>query len=201
MSPQKEKKLTPKERLFVAEYLKDFNATQAAIRAGYSKKTARSIGYENLTKPHIQKALSQARNSIEKREEAALLGAHEVERRADLLIVQNPKAYYNEDGTMKSIHELTPEQAYAINEISTIQTELGTHQKLKFESKRGAIELKMKRLGMLQPTKVENNTNNTLFLMTYEERLMRALKRCGIERDPKYITNTAPKGERERQQS
>jgi hypothetical protein len=59
----------------------------------------------------------------------------------------------------------------------------------------------MKRLGMLQPTKLENNTNNTLALMNYEERLMPALKRCGVERDPKYMTNTAPKGEGEKQQS
>jgi hypothetical protein len=99
---------------------------------------------------------------------------------------------------MKSIHGLTPEQAYAIKEISTIETELGTQQKLKLESKRVAIDLKMKRLGMLQQAKVKNNTKNTLVLMNYEERLMRALKSCGIERDPKYMTNTAPKGEGEK---
>ena len=46
--------LTPKQRLFCLEYLKDLNATQAAIRAGYSKKTAKEIGCENLTKPNIQ---------------------------------------------------------------------------------------------------------------------------------------------------
>jgi phage terminase small subunit len=40
--------LTPKQRLFVAEYLRDFNATRAAITAGYSKKTAHTIGWENL---------------------------------------------------------------------------------------------------------------------------------------------------------
>lgn len=47
-------KLTPKQELFCLEYLKDLNATQAAIRAGYSKKTAKEIGYEHLTKPHIE---------------------------------------------------------------------------------------------------------------------------------------------------
>ena len=41
--------LNPRQRQFVAEYLVDKNATQAAIRAGYSKKTAYSIGEENLT--------------------------------------------------------------------------------------------------------------------------------------------------------
>lgn len=52
--------LTPKQQLFVLEYLKDLNATQAAIRAGYSEKTARQIGVENLTKPVIAKAVQDA---------------------------------------------------------------------------------------------------------------------------------------------
>ena len=47
-------KLTPKHQLFCDEYLIDLNATQAAIRAGYSEKTARDIGAENLTKPNIR---------------------------------------------------------------------------------------------------------------------------------------------------
>jgi Terminase small subunit len=47
-------KMTPKQERFCAEYLIDLNATQAAIRAGYSKKTAASIGEENLRKPEIQ---------------------------------------------------------------------------------------------------------------------------------------------------
>jgi phage terminase small subunit len=46
-------KMTAKQMLFCDEYLIDLNATQAAIRAGYSKKTAYSIGQENLKKPEI----------------------------------------------------------------------------------------------------------------------------------------------------
>lgn len=45
--------LTNKQAAFIREYLRDFNATQAAIRAGYSNKTAGSIGGENLQKPEI----------------------------------------------------------------------------------------------------------------------------------------------------
>jgi len=45
--------LTNKQAAFLYEYLTDFNATQAAIRAGYSERTARSIGQELLTKPDI----------------------------------------------------------------------------------------------------------------------------------------------------
>ena len=51
--------LNDKQRLFAAEYLKDFNATQAAARAGYSKKTAYSIGQENLKKPVIMVAVER----------------------------------------------------------------------------------------------------------------------------------------------
>lgn len=47
-------KMTAKQRLFCDEYLIDLNATQAAIRAGYSEKTARAMGAENLTKPYIK---------------------------------------------------------------------------------------------------------------------------------------------------
>jgi phage terminase small subunit len=45
--------LTAKQEMFVQEYLVDLNATQAAIRAGYSEKTAGSIGHELLKKPEI----------------------------------------------------------------------------------------------------------------------------------------------------
>jgi phage terminase small subunit len=49
--------LTAKQRRFVQEFCVDLNAHQAAVRAGYSKKTARQIGSENLSKPDILKAI------------------------------------------------------------------------------------------------------------------------------------------------
>lgn len=55
-------KLTAKQQRFVDEYLIDLNATQAAIRAGYSKGTAYSIGVENLRKPEIQKRIQERMN-------------------------------------------------------------------------------------------------------------------------------------------
>jgi phage terminase small subunit len=50
--------LTAKQQRFVEEYLCDLNATQAAIRAGYSEKTARFIASENLAKPNVRDAVS-----------------------------------------------------------------------------------------------------------------------------------------------
>jgi len=52
-------KLTPKQKRFIDEYMIDLNATQAAIRAGYSSKRATQIGYENLTKPYISRAIQE----------------------------------------------------------------------------------------------------------------------------------------------
>lgn len=53
-------KLTPKQRMFVHEYLIDLNSTQAAIRAGYSPHTASVIATENLGKPNIRAAINKA---------------------------------------------------------------------------------------------------------------------------------------------
>ncbi|MEP8670757.1 terminase small subunit [Enterobacter hormaechei] len=67
--------LTAQQRLFVAEYLKDGNATQAAIRAGYSKKSAEQIGYQLLQKTSVAQAIAQQQKaSIER----TLGGADEV---------------------------------------------------------------------------------------------------------------------------
>ena len=52
-------KLTAKQKIFCDEYIISLNATQAAIKAGYSKKTARKIAAENLTKPVIQSYISE----------------------------------------------------------------------------------------------------------------------------------------------
>ncbi len=51
--------LSSKQQMFVEEYLSCFNATQAALRAGYSEKSARAIGAENLTKPDISAAIGE----------------------------------------------------------------------------------------------------------------------------------------------
>ena len=60
-------KLTPKQQRFVDEYLIDLNATQAAIRAGYSPKTARQIGEQNLSKLDIKNAIESAQQERQKR--------------------------------------------------------------------------------------------------------------------------------------
>jgi phage terminase small subunit len=63
-------KLTPKQKAFVREYKKNGgNGTQAAIKAGYSEKTARKIASENVTKPDIQEALKQEEKKLQEKYE------------------------------------------------------------------------------------------------------------------------------------
>ncbi|MCD8851650.1 terminase small subunit [Staphylococcus xylosus] len=73
-------KLTVKQQKFADEYIISGNATEAAIKAGYSKKTARSVGAENLTKPYIMEYINKRLNELKEErlmsiEEALTLSA------------------------------------------------------------------------------------------------------------------------------
>lgn len=62
--------MTEKQKRFCDEYLIDLNATQAAIRAGYSAKTAKAIGCENLTKPDLQAYIQEQLDRIHEQKTA-----------------------------------------------------------------------------------------------------------------------------------
>lgn len=69
--------LTARQKRFCDEYLIDLNATQAAIRAGYSKKTANRTGAENLTKPVIKEYVAER---MAEKEEELIADQNEVMR-------------------------------------------------------------------------------------------------------------------------
>lgn len=56
--------LTDKQKIFVSEYVVDFNATRAAIKAGYSKSSARQMGTETLSKPYVREAINKVINEL-----------------------------------------------------------------------------------------------------------------------------------------
>ena len=64
MAAEEGVKLTDKQERFCYEYCVDFNATQAAIRAGYSESSAKEIGCENLTKPNIKKRIDYHKSHL-----------------------------------------------------------------------------------------------------------------------------------------
>lgn len=77
-------KLTDKQAAFIAEYMVDKNATQAAIRAGYSEDSAKAIGCENLTKPDIRQEIERRQAEQAKRlcitSDRIILGIHSIAR-------------------------------------------------------------------------------------------------------------------------
>ncbi len=97
-------KLTPKQKAFCEEYLIDLNATQAAIRAGYSSKTANTVAAQNLAKLSIQEYVSFLKG---KREERTEITADMVIQEYAKVAFINVDDYYNEDGSVKRPDELS----------------------------------------------------------------------------------------------
>lgn len=139
-------KFTDKQRRFVQEYLKDLNATQAAKRAGYSGKTAYSIGQRLLKnveiKQAIEKGLDRQQRQAEITQDRVLqeLAAIAFASGADYASIISGVVMMNDT------EELTEEQKAAI--VSIKQTKEGVEVKL--ADKMRALELLAKHLGLLQ---------------------------------------------------
>lgn len=142
--------LTPKQERFVSEYLIDLNATQACIRAGYSKRTADKQGSQLLGKPSIAKAISEAKAKREKRTnitqdrvvaELAKIGFADI--RKAVRWGSSPESAINAEGDVALYPvELVPsdevddDTAAAISEVAL--TAQGV--KIKMADKRAALE-------------------------------------------------------------
>lgn len=94
--------LTAKQQRFCEEYLIDLNATQAAIRAGYSEKTAKEIASENLTKPNIAEFIQKA---LEERSERTKVDADYVLNRLSEIDNMSVRDIMNDDMTLKPLSE------------------------------------------------------------------------------------------------
>ncbi len=109
--------LNPKQQRFVAEYLIDLNATQAAIRAGYSEDTAMSIGSENLSKPEI--AIAVAEGKAVQLQSAGLSAARVLEELRRLAF-NDMRGFYDANGNLKPIHDLNEEQGASLAGMEVI---------------------------------------------------------------------------------
>lgn len=95
--------LTPKQRLFCLEYLKDFNGTQAAVRAGYSKKTANEQASRLLANVNIQNYIKEQNAKVEK---TTIMDIQEIQERLtnmargdleeDVVVVENTGDFCSE---------------------------------------------------------------------------------------------------------
>jgi len=103
--------LNEKQTRFAEEYLIDFNATQAAIRAGYSKKTAYAQAHQLLKKLEIREFLAIKRAAQSK---VADVSATDVLIALKRIGFGDIRGLFHEDGTLKSIHELSDETASCV---------------------------------------------------------------------------------------
>lgn len=94
--------LKGKQRAFVEQYLLNPDATKAALAAGYSKRTAHSIGHENLSKPKIQAALDEARAE---RSERVKVDADYVLRRLVEIDQLDVADIFTDEGEIKPIRD------------------------------------------------------------------------------------------------
>ena len=164
--------MTPKQTLFVAEYLANgFNATKAAISAGYSERSASSIGEENLRKPEIASAIAK------KTQKAIAKVDFSVERTLEFVARMaffDPADLFEADGSMKRLRDIPPETRSVIAglEVSDIwdsgegeeKSIIGNLKKIKLSDRKAALDMLM-RYHTLYRDRVDVNLNGTLQLV------------------------------------
>ena len=181
--PRNKSTLSAKQSIFVEEYLVDLNATQAAIRAGYSEDTAQQIGSENLSKPVIQGAIQVAMNERSKRIE---ITADNVLKELGKLAFADPRNLFNADGSLKVITELDEFASASIAgmDVSTIgkgDDAIGTITKIRFSDKGVNLERLGKHLKLFTD-KIEHSGRIDFSGMSHEER-ERRIKQLEAKRE------------------
>lgn len=150
--------LNARQKRFVAEYLKDSNATQAAIRSGYSAKTAGSRGFDLLRKPEISEA-------VEKALETAGLTAAAVLAELKTFAHSDPLGLVDDKGRLKALRDMAPEVRRSIASIEIEElfegrgdnrAKVGELKKVKFWPKDRGLELEGKHLKLFTD-KVEHS--------------------------------------------
>lgn len=166
--PRLDDKLSPLKQRFVEEYLIDCNATQAAIRAGYSERTARSKGSALLTEPAVQAAISAAMAARSRKvgitaervlEEIALVAFADI---GEVIRVDEHGMVY-----VRQLENLRPEARRAISEIKQTSTEHWDQEEertvekiqlgVKLNPKVNALKLLVDHLGLNAPVKHDHS--------------------------------------------
>lgn len=154
--------LTDKQRLFCDEYMKDFNASEAARRAGYSQKNAHVSAAQLLRSTNVQAYLSEKRKVLAEKNDITLEMILEGYRK--LAFFDSRKFY--ENGKVKSVDKLDDETAFALSgfEASTISTEFGAKistNKIKMSDRNRALDSLCRVLGYNAPDKVPVNADGS----------------------------------------
>jgi phage terminase small subunit len=147
--------LTPKQLRFCEEYPIDFNATKAAERAGYSRKTAYSIGQRLLKKVEIQ---AEIQERVQRLTDKAGVTAERIIAELAKIGFMDPRRLFTERGNLRSITELPDDIAACLSSVEVVsrnkgrnaegETEIEHVHKIRLWDKKGALELLGKNLAM-----------------------------------------------------
>lgn len=148
------KKLTVKQQRFIAEYLVDYNGTQAAIRAGYPAGTARQIASENLSKPDIAAAIEERLTALQTRCD---ITAERVLLELARVAYADVRQIFDLDGRLKQPKDYDEAIARAVIgvEVATKSIDEGEVEyihKVKFAPKVDALKTLAQHLGLLKMT-------------------------------------------------
>lgn len=154
-----------KQERFCEEYLIDMNAKQAAIRAGYSEKTAEVQASRLLSKAKVQKMVQEKRERLSKKlgisQEMVLEGYRK-------LAFYDVRKFYNKNGNLLDVTELDDETAFAlaaieITEEKTMNVVTGYTKKIKMTDRKGALDSICKVLGFNAPEKQQHEISKSFF--------------------------------------
>lgn len=147
--------INDKQKRFALEWMKDFNGTQAAIRAGYSKKTANEQAVRLLANISVQKFIQELKDKAADKEEAL---REEILSELKKLMRADIKTYLDTGNKVKDISQLPSELTSCIESIKTSETEFGdgenagikTSVQFKLYSKLDAIEKLARHIGLYE---------------------------------------------------
>ena len=163
---------------FSAEYIKDLNATEAAIRSGYAKKTAYSQGSRLLKNVKVQEKIAALKVKIEQR---ITFTAADVLREMGRLAFVDMAGAYNKDGTLKNIHDMPEETRRALLSMESeesgdnvsmendgeVKFSRSTTRKVKFHNKRDALRDLMQYFHLLDERTPDKDDSQINALLTF----------------------------------
>jgi phage terminase small subunit len=153
--------LTDKQELFCQRYLIDFNATKAAIAAGYSEDSASAIGWENLRKPEIQARIAELRTEMGK---GFNITRERIAQEYARLAFFDIRKIHTVDGAIMPVNQFGDDEAAAVAGIEVEETDItdddgqvmetGRVKKIKLADKRAALDSLVKLMGYAAPDKI-----------------------------------------------
>lgn len=159
--------LTDKQRRFCEEYLIDLNATQAAIRAGYSKDSAMEQGYQLLQKTSVSEFIQERQKQLQNK---LHISQERVLQEYAKIAFADPRKFFDNAGNPMRIEDLDDDTAGALAgfEVVVDKTEKDDEtfeesatKKIKFWDKRKALEDLAKHLGMFEKDNSQKKQENT----------------------------------------